>query len=860
MVASSRLGRIFRSLPETAILMVLVSALLGIPEVHAQGTGPMERGAIGGRVVDAETLNPLEGARVLLHGDGAADGQDAARRVRSALTDSSGAYRFADLPAARYRIVVERIGYLPRTLEVELQPDQNAPVSVGMQIQPIRLPEVEVVGGAPEPYRMTRSPDAEVVGARARVARRRQEVSLAADAREMTHGEVVEAVTLGEPDIFRALQRVPGVATRDDYTATIWTRGATWDQTRVYFDGLELYNPTHAGWLFSAVNPDAIGSVLFHPGYRSSRWGEGTAAILDLRSRAGTTGRSLSGTAELSPASVRLALDGELAAGQLRWMAAARRTYVDLLTQLFGELTGDRDLYIPYDFSDLVFRVDGETEAGWDFVVSSILEWDHLRGDIPGIVRGNRGRWGNRAGQVTLRTPVRDLGFGPVRASFGAGQTLFGTHLTMDSLRTEFGGSLQLPDLDNHVQHQVLSARIQPVGRDSLAWAVGYELVQDGIRYAGPQSLLDVLVAVDTTQVVPRNYADVLAYSAFWGERRWSLGRWLDVETGARVEVGDSVVNGGRVRVSPRVVARTPLGTAGTLSAAWSRTFQYSQDVSPAAGPVGPQLHLSAIWLLATTTRFRPAARADVATVGVERWIGPAWLASLNGYRRQTTGLLIPNPDTGFVAAGREPDAVASNLATGVELSLRKLMGRWTGSIAYTYGTSRMASTVERGTGDTVRFESPAPADIPHALDVTAMARLGGGFRLGGAFTFGSGVPFTRLVLPDTTLPPEERNPPRLERPYGERTPSYASLDLMLEYSRAVGAWQVSAYGQLRNVLGRENAVTYLGSRACGPGSQRIAFAAPAVDCRGSEPGVPVKDNFEAGLPTLPLFGVRVAF
>jgi len=62
---------------------------------------------------------------------------------------------------------------------------------------------------------------------------------------------------------------------------------------------------------------------------------------------------------------------------------------------------------------------------------------------------------------------------------------------------------------------------------------------------------------------------------------------------------------------------------------------------------------------------------------------------------------------------------------------------------------------------------------------------------------------------------------------------------MMVEYSRSMGPWQVSAYGQLRNALDRENAVTYLGSR----------------DGSGG-----IRDDFQAGLPRLPLFGVRVAF
>src|SRR5690606_14373537 len=115
---------------------------------------------------------------------------------------------------------------------------------------------------------------------------------------------------------FRALQRTPGVTTRDDFTATLWTRGASWDQTRVYLDGLPLFNPTHAGWLFSAVNPDALGEAVFYPGVRPARYGEGAAAVLDLSARSGG-GPGVRGRGELSLASARLAMDGGTRDGEL---------------------------------------------------------------------------------------------------------------------------------------------------------------------------------------------------------------------------------------------------------------------------------------------------------------------------------------------------------------------------------------------------------------------------------------------------------------------------------------------------------------------------------------------------------------
>lgn len=826
------------------LFLIAVLALLCAAPLYAQREGASA--SVRGRVVDAATLQPLEGVVVRLEPVRI----EGAERSLTALTDSSGEYRFLNLAPRRYRLQVERIGYLPRAVLIELNPDRTETLSVGLTVEPIMLPPVEVVSRQVQPYQSTESPAPGLAGIRTRITRLRQDEFLVGDARRLTHSDVVEAVTLGETDIFRALQRIPGVTTRDDYTATLWTRGATWDQTRVYFDGLPLFNPTHAGWLFSAVNPDAIGDVAFQPGHRSARWGEGSAAVLDLRSRTGGD-RAIGGVGEVSLASMRLALDGEAIDGRLRWMIAGRRTYIDLLTQIAEALTRE-PVHVPYDFSDVIGRVDGEIGGGWGYEASGIVEYDDLRGDLPGLITGNKARWGNRAGQITLKAPlaVHRLGWPGQswEARLSMGETRFGTRLEVIEGRE--GGPLRtLPTLRNAIRHQQLSLEVAPAGSGG-SWSAGYQFVRDRVEYDGPFTLFAILT--DEVEANPWTHLRSLRHHAFWGEQRWKLGR-ATLLSGLRVEAGDSVYNGGRLRLAPRLAARFDADTLTSLSLAWARGYQYTQDVAPTAGPVGPQLHLSAIWVLASPAAAYPAVVSDVTTLGVERWLAPGWMGSFNVYHRRSSGLKVPNPEAGPVTARREPDAVARNRASGIEASVRRFSDRWSGTIGYSYADSRMVSEMFDG-ADTTVYRFPASADLRQSIDMTVMGRLNRGVRVGAAFSYASGIPFTRVILPETG---ETGTPPRIEEPNDERTPSYASLDLMADYTKSMGSWQVTAYAQLRNSLNRDNSVTYAGSTDCGVESALAAAFPTRADCTGAGG---VRDSFEPGLPRLPLFGVRITF
>ncbi len=805
---------------------------------------------ITGRVLDI-ALAPLPGAEVAIE---RVEGTGSGLPLRTLLTNRNGSYLFRSLERGEYRITVSRLGFLSTSIEVDVREVQHFDISVALELAPITLAPVEAHVNVPDPYGATRPVE---IAANESWDQYRQDTYLVGDARDLTHSDVIAAVTLAETDVFRALQRVPGVGTRDDYTATMWTRGAAWGQTRVFFDGMPLYNPTHAGWLFAAVNPDAIGAVSFHPGYRSARWGEGAAGVLDLRSRTGGSGDGVRGKSEVSFASARLTADGATPGGGLTWMLAGRRSYVDVFAAMAEGVVGVGDLHIPYDFSDLTGRAQLEVGRGWSLETSALFEYDHLRGDIPGFLEGNRGHWGNRAMRLTASGPA-----GPFTARITGGGTDFATSIVEREVR--LADAPTLPALQNGIRHRSLLVEIEPArAAGAGAWTVGFGIVQDSVRYDGPFSPYVSLVTQHTPTSSPFRFGSSLTHGVLWGERRWDLGGNVSAITGLRFEMGDSLFNGGRLRTAPRLALRAEPTDAVAFSAGWSRSYQYTQDVSPAGGPVGPQLHLSATWVLAGASPHFPVLASDLVSAGVEGKWGDGWSFLGNGYFRYSTGVKIPNPFPGPVTLGRVPDAEATNSATGIELTLRRTSDRWTGSVGVARGRSMMTLQPRLAEDPVLRF--PSSADIRNSIDASMLYQATRSVRLGGAFSYGSGVPFTRLLLgdgregasPGNIVNASTNGSPILGNPNGERTPSYGSLDLVAEYDRSFGRVRATAYLQMRNILDRANAVTYAGSWKC-PGAEGLyAMASFDETCQGRSG---LTDAYENGLPRLPLIGVRIGF
>jgi hypothetical protein len=813
-------------------------------------------GSVAGTVLAAATGQPIPGAVVALESASdaavvtASSGPFLARSM-VALTDAAGEYRFVGLPPGSYRLVVRHLGYHPAQLQVDLARGAPFRVSVGLVVNPIRLEAMDARAPSPSPYGRLRSAADEARFGRLDAEQYRDQRFLEGDAAVLTHADVTGSVTLGETDLFRAVQRLPGVSTRDDFTAALWTRGAPWSQTRVYFDGLALFNPVHAIGVFAGVNPDAVGAATFHPGVRSSAIGEGAAGVLNVTSRRAER-PGLRALGELSVISARGAADWESRGGRTSLMFAARRSYVDLASRIAQSLGGDSSTYIPYDFFDFTSRFDADLGRGYALEASGLWEQDDVRGSLPGLLRNTIGHWGNRLGRVSLLSPL-----GGVRTTTTVGISDFNGTIGPPPAA---GGAPALDALPEHAATRngmgvvTIGTEIAPADAGTRpTWSAGVQVALNRQDYTGQHPRPYPVVVLPDSLILREQFAVL----SLWGERRWGLGRHAAIELGLRAGLHRAVPNAPALALEPKLAIRaTPAGTRVTFTGALERSWQYSQALAPAGPSVGPDLYVTDVWFLAGDTI--PAMRADIATVGVELWLGAGWTASANGFARRVTGVAVPEPSVGPLNSQRPIFVTATGDARGVELSARRLVGRWTASVAYSYGRS-MLEDVSKLNGYAYRY--PSAADRRHLLGVTAMLRLGAAWRAGAAFTAASGAPYSRFLLGvgacDTTVAHtcsvRDTAALMIEAPNGERTPAYQSLDLLLDWSREVKRVHLGAYVQLRNVLNRTNAVTYTGSiTACSTPSPPTLVAVP------SNPGV--CDRFDKGVPILPLVGIRVSF
>jgi hypothetical protein len=157
-------------------------------------------------------------------------------------------------------------------------------------------------------------------------------------------------VVLGERDILKIIQFLPGVQAGNEGTTGFYVRGGNTDQNLVQLDEATVYNPNHLFGLFSTFNSNALNRVVLIKGGFPAQYGGRLSSVLDITMKEGNSKKmALSGGIGLISSNVTV--EGPLKKEKGSFIISGRRTYVDLLVKPF--LKG-----IGYAFYDLNAKIN----------------------------------------------------------------------------------------------------------------------------------------------------------------------------------------------------------------------------------------------------------------------------------------------------------------------------------------------------------------------------------------------------------------------------------------------------------------------------------------------------------------------
>lgn len=155
---------------------------------------------------------------------------------------------------------------------------------------------------------------------------------------------------LGESDIIKALQLMPGITTGGEVNANFFVRGGEADQNLVILDEAVVYNSGHLLGFYSVFNSDVIKDVKLYKGGFPACYGGRLSSVMDVRMKEGNI-NEFHGTGSVGILSTKVTVEGQIVKDKLSFILSGRRTYVDKVYGMLG-------VEIPYYFYDLNAKVN----------------------------------------------------------------------------------------------------------------------------------------------------------------------------------------------------------------------------------------------------------------------------------------------------------------------------------------------------------------------------------------------------------------------------------------------------------------------------------------------------------------------
>ena len=137
---------------------------------------------------------------------------------------------------------------------------------------------------------------------------------------------------LGEIDVLKSLQRLPGVQSSGEGRAGIFVRGGDYDQNLFLIDGINLYNPQHLQGFTSAINADMLDDVVLYKGAFPTRYGSRLSGIIDMTLREGNMQR-FHATIAAGMLASRIQVEGPIWKGHTSFNVAARASYFNAIVR-----------------------------------------------------------------------------------------------------------------------------------------------------------------------------------------------------------------------------------------------------------------------------------------------------------------------------------------------------------------------------------------------------------------------------------------------------------------------------------------------------------------------------------------------
>lgn len=572
--------------------------------------------------------------------------------------------------------------------------------------------------------------------------------------------------SLGEKDIFRSLQLLPGISSLNDGSAGLYVRGGTPDQNLILLDGITVYHVDHFFGFFSAFNADAMKDVQIYKGGFDAKFGGRLSSVVEISGKTGDVDQfRMSVGANLLSANAVAEIP---LAGKGSILISARRSYADIVNsgfydKIFGFLSGgektsntsggtgsgrgmnqvNTTLLPSFYFYDLNAKLSYNLSQK-DFIsVSFYNGQDYLdQSQSPQAVTTKGARstnanrtitdlsdWGNIGASIKYFRQWSDRLFSDVTisASHYFSKKDLGTKFDFNVLDSNavFTSQSNKSIQDNNVYDftMKLDNDYMLSSKHKIGFGVWFSNISTDYKY----------IVNDTLSILNKNQTGF--HLATYVQDKWKVSDNLDVTIGLRSTYFDPTKE---IYIEPRASFLYKLNPLFRIKGAWGNYYQYINQVTSENVLEGSR----DFWLI-SNSELEPGS-AQHYIIGAE-YETPDYLFSIEGYYKNINNLLeftqrivrtsqnrlssLTNYETNFFKG--------TGYAEGIEFLIQKKFGAISGWVSYTLGKV-VYKFPDFDFGDPF----PANQDRTHEFKFVSTYETGN-WNFSASWVYSTGLPYT---------------------------------------------------------------------------------------------------------------------
>lgn len=687
-------------------------------------------------------------------------------------TNTFGFYSLTLKPGI-YHLKVSYIGYETQKIEVKLS--TNKTLTLNIKPNGVQLDGANITAEADK--------------------RNVQSTEMGVQRLDMKDVKKIPAL-LGEVDVIRTIQLLPGVATVGEGASGFNVRGGNIDQNLILLDDAPLYSSSHLFGFFSIFNPDAVKETKLIKGGIPAYYGGRLSSVLDVRQKEGNS-KKYAASGGIGSITSRLTVEGPIKKDKSSFLIAGRRSYADVFFPLAPAKSGLRGTI--FNFYDLNAKLNFTLSDKDHLYFSAYKGQDNFK--LANFFEFN---WGNTTATLRWNHVYNHRLFCNTSLIYSKYDYLLGTDF--------FKWTSSIGNY--HLKHDyTLSLN----NKNSISFGVQgtyYQLDPGKVtnnKFGPDQSLqkkqgLEHAIYLANEQKINArftlNYGLRASAFATVGQRFEGQYSNPNLPTDSGRIRQDTIPKGDLVSyyggLEPRLSMTYLLTDVSSVKFGYNRMRQYIHLVSNTTAAVPTDIYT-------ITDRYIKPTIADQLSLGYfHNFSNNQYEFSVEGFYKNYQNLIdfIDGAQLiGQVYLETQLRA-GKGVSYGTEVYLRKTKGKFTGWFSYTYSrTLRQVASINFGKWYASNY------DKPHNLSLVGTYSPNKKWDFSGVFTYSTGRPVT---LPNGIYNYYDLRIPAYGYRNNGRVPDYHRLDLSVTYTPKGGmpnqkyfsSWNLSIY----NTYSRRNA------------------------------------------------------